>query len=119
MKKKSIKETIEDDAYVLIGCHSTFTVIGALVLLKTMGNSSAVLIWNSIHYWLAHEVLPDYDQLQRKFYAAEGNQNDKFWCWTTDDRLIETSWSNPKSFYAPDYDAAIDYSDKVLGIAPK
>ncbi len=95
---------------------NTFTVLGAIVVLKMMNDAASRLIWNSIHYWLDKGILIDFDQLQRKFEASNGADYN-FWCITTEEVLINTSWSNPKSFYAIDREAAVDYADKVLNLS--
>jgi hypothetical protein len=94
---------------------SVYEVIGCVTALKYSCYPQVQFLVNYVHCCFAEKRVPDLYTLRAKVLALFEIDNPRFWKLATDDRIIESSWSDPKSFFADDLTTAEEYARIILG----
>lgn len=97
----------------LLTAKNSADAMGALCILKILGDQKAILLWNYLTVEIHEGRLPHYEQLQWKYKIVEDET--PFWAISSDGDLIKSNQTSPRSFYAPDRESAILYAQEILG----
>jgi hypothetical protein len=97
---------------VIATTNNPWESIGALSLLKTLGDRQATLLWNYVLTEISENRIPHYEQIRMKYMVTD--EDTPFWAISSDGDLIRSSQTSPKSFWAPDRESAVLYADVVL-----
>ena len=108
MDDRIIKQAISTIATT----QNSWEALGALSMLKTLGDRQAILIWNFVFTEISEGRIPHYEQIRMKYLVAD--EDAKFWAISSDGDLIRSSQTSPKSFWALDREAAILYAQQIL-----
>lgn len=97
---------------VIATTQNSWEAIGALGMLKSLGDRQAILLWNYVLTEISEGRIPHYEQIRMKYLVAD--EDAKFWAISSDGDLIRSSQTSPKSFWALDREAAILYAQQIL-----
>jgi len=94
---------------------SVYEVVGCITTLKLLNYPNVQFIVNYVHCAIGEKRLPDLYTLRAKFLALFEIETPNFWKVTSDSRIVESNWSDPRSFFADDKITAEEYARIILG----